>query len=126
MKISFESKGDFNAITDWLKDVTHRDPASAISAIAREGTRSLAENTPRSTGETASSWKEKITTKGGITEISWYNTAHPGSMVNIAKLIDLGHGTGTGGYVPPRPYIKDAMKPVWSHVDNRVVRELIK
>lgn len=126
MKISFESKGDFNGVTDWLKNVSNRNPANALNSIASEGTRSLKANTPKDTGETASGWTEKITTNGDVTEIAWTNTAHPESTANVAKLIDLGYGTGTGGYVAPRPYIKKAMKPVFDSIDNKVVKELIK
>ncbi len=124
MKISIESKGDFNAITDWLKE--DRNPSVIANTIGSEGSRSLAAKTPKDTGETASSWKHKVTNKGDVTEVAWYNTAHPGAGVNVAKLIDIGHGTGTGGYIPPRPYIEEAMKPIWSNVDNKIVKELIK
>lgn len=125
MNISFESKGDFNNIRSWLNDVTHRNPSTALSQIANEGTRNLKSNTPRDTGATASGWKADIKTNGNVSEIAWTNNAHPESGVNIAKLIELGHGTGTGGYVPPKPYIKQAMEPVWKDVD-KVVKELIK
>ena len=126
MKISFESKGDFNVTRDWLKRVTNRNPSMVLNQIASEGVRNLSNNTPKDTGETAAGWESDVKTNGDTTEISWKNTAHPESKVNVAKLIEVGHGTGTGGYVPPRPYIKDAMKPIWEEVDKKVVKELIK
>lgn len=126
MKISFDSKGDFNVIRDWLKRVTTRNPSVAINQVASEGTRSLATNTPRDTGETASGWKADVTTKGHVTEIAWKNTAHPELEVNLAKLIELGHGTRTGGYVAPKPYVKKAMDPVFKTAGDKVVKELIK
>lgn len=126
MRVSFESKGNFDVVNDWLKRVSSNNPSNALSSIASEGTRRLAASTPKDTGETASGWTEKITVTGDVTEIAWMNTAHPEAGVNVAKLIELGHGTGTGGYVQPNPYIKEAMKPVWSNVDNKLVKELIK
>jgi hypothetical protein len=125
MKISFESKGDFDVVRSWLKRVTENKPTTALNQIAREGERSLANNTPRDTGETASGWVSEVTTKGNTTEIVWKNNAHPESSVNVAKLIETGHGTRTGGYVAPKPYIKRAMEPVWGNTDN-AVKELIK
>lgn len=118
MRIRFESKGNFNNAMSWLKQKSTQNPSRVLSPIAKQGTRSLAAGTPRDTGATASGWVEEITTKGDVTEIVWKNVAHPGTSVNIAKIIDLGHGTGTGGYVPPRPYIKQSMKPVWSSADR--------
>lgn len=126
MKISFESKGDFEGIRKWLSDVSKRNPSAVLNQIANEGERSLASNTPRETGETASRWKSKITTKGNVAEIAWTNDAHPEAEVNIAKLIDLGHGTGTGGYVPPRPYIKRSMDSVFNTAGDKVAKEMIK
>jgi hypothetical protein len=126
MKISFESKGDFDVISSWLKRVTQHKPTVVADQIAREGTRALSANTPRDTGETASGWTSEITTKGDVTEIAWKNTAHPESEANVAKLIELGHGTRTGEYVAPKHYIKEAMKPVWDTASDKVVKELIK
>jgi hypothetical protein len=126
MRISFESKGDFDAITGWLKRVSNNNPTNVANSIASEGTRNLAAGTPKDTGETASGWKEKVTTKGDVTEIAWTNTAHPEANANVAKLIELGHGTGTGGYVAPRPYIKKAMDPVFKNAGDKVIKELIK
>jgi hypothetical protein len=126
MKISFDSKGDFNGIRSWLKRVTDSKPTMALNQIASEGARSLAANTPRDTGETASGWKAKITTKGHVAEIAWINDAHPEASANVAKLIETGHGTRTGGYVAPKPYIKKAMDPVFKTAGDSVVKELIK
>lgn len=125
MKISFDSKGDFENVRSWLDGVSKRNPTTILKTIADKGTASLKENTPKDTGETASGWVSETIRMGDVTEVSWKNEAHPESEVNVAKLIELGHGTRTGGYVPPNPYIKEAMKPVWEDVD-KVVKELIK
>lgn len=124
MKVTFESKGDFDKTRAWLTRIANRTPVNALRQIAKDGENSLAANTPRDTGETASSWTSEITTKGSVSEISWMNTAHPGANVNIAKLIDQGHGTGTGGYVPPRPYIKKSMDQVWKKAGDRIAKEM--
>jgi hypothetical protein len=125
MKISFESKGDFNNMEKWLNKVVNTDMRSPLNQLASQGTKSLASKTPVDTGETADGWQADVVKRGDVSEVIWTNTAHPEANVNVAKLIDLGHGTGTGGYVPPRPYIKLAMKPVWSKVDD-IVKELIR
>lgn len=125
MKISFDSKGDFSNMERWLDKAIKTDMRSPLNQLASQGTKSLASRTPIDTGETAAGWQADVLKRGDVSEIVWTNTAHPEANVNVAKLIDLGHGTGTGGYVPPRPYIKDAMKPVWSKIDG-IVKELIR
>lgn len=126
MKISYSSKGNFDKATDWLENVSAKDTTSILKAIASEGTKSLRDGTPKVTGETASGWVDNIVMSGDSAEIIWTNVAHPGLSVNLAKLIDLGHGTGTGGYVPPNPYIKRSMKPVWDTIDQKILKELTK
>lgn len=126
MEIRFQSKGDFNQITKWLDDVAQRNPSATLNKIASQGVKSLASNTPKDTGKTASGWSSEVTTKGATSEVAWKNTAHPETSVNIATIIDQGHGTGTGGYVAPRPYIKQAMESVWKTAGDDIVKELIK
>lgn len=126
MKVSFQSKGNFEQTSDWLKRVSSPAKMEVLNSIANAGTQSLSANTPRSTGETASGWMEKITVTDYGVEVAWFNNAHPESEANIAKLIELGHGTRTGGYVQPQPYIKNAMKPVWDHIDNKVIKEMME
>ena len=126
MNITFQGKGDFNNAEAWLKDISNRKPSMALKKIASEGERSLSSNTPRDTGETAAGWKSEITTKGHVTEVAWVNRAHPGLSVNIAKLIDQGHGTRNGGYVPPKPYIKRSMDSVWKSASDEIAKELVE
>lgn len=125
MGITFESRGEFENINAWLKKAMSNNVDGELNRMADSGTRSLAARTPMVTGATAAGWRSKITRKGDVTEIAWMNDAHPEESVNIAKLIELGHGTGTGGYVPPRPYIKNAMSPIWAQTDQ-IVRGMIK
>lgn len=103
--------------------------ASNIQTIARDlakqGTDRLMSETPENTGETASGWEHDIIMKDHSIEIAWRNTANPETEVNVAKLIELGHGTGTGGYVQPIPYIKQAMAPVWKRLDDKI-KEMMK
>lgn len=126
MQVTFQSKGDFSNAEAWLKDISTRTPTMALNEIASEGQRSLSNNTPKDTGKTASGWEAVVETKDGITEVSWVNRAHPNLHVNIAKLIEQGHGTGTGGYVPPRPYIKQSMERIWQTAADRIAKELVK
>lgn len=97
-----------------------------MESIADKGVKALSSNTPKDTGETASGWfADVVKTRNGF-EIIWKNRAHPESGVNVAKLIELGHGTRTGGYVPPNPYIKQAIKPILDSAGDRIAEELIK
>lgn len=125
MKLTFDSKGNFDKALDWLSRVVNRTPTKSLQQIARDGEKSLSANTPRDTGETASSWVSDITSKGTTSEIAWKNIAHPEANVNVAKIIDQGHGTRTGGFIPPRPYIQKSMDNVWKSAGDKIAKELI-
>lgn len=125
MKIRYETKGDFKRTQSWLNRISRNETIEGFGRLAEEGTKRLSSNTPKDTGVTAMGWRDQVNkTKDGI-EIVWTNVAHPEASVNIAKIIDIGHGTRNGGYVPPRPYIKSSMQPIWDMVD-KMVRELIE
>lgn len=126
MRVSIESKGGFEKATAWLNNVSKVNPKLIADQIGTEGVRRLKSNTPKDTGATASGWSYKVKMTARGVEIDWYNNAHPGLGVNIAKLIELGHGTRTGGYVAPKPYIKQSMDPVFKDAGDKIVREMIK
>lgn len=126
LRVSFTSKGDFENALRWLKETPNKKPDSIAKQIASDGVTSLRTNTPKDTGETASGWKSevKMTAKG--LEIIWTNNAHPELKVNLAKLIELGHGTKNGGYVSPRPYIKQSMDSVFKSAGDKLAGEMFK
>ena len=126
MRIRIQSRGSFNNSKAWLSDVINRTDSSFLRTVASDGEKSLSNNTPRDTGETASGWTSDIETTRRGNRITWYNVAHPHTSVNIAKIIELGHGTGTGGYVPPNPYIKKSMDSVWDRASSLIEKELLK
>lgn len=123
MKLSIETSGGWDRTERWLKNLIPKTkPEKLLDGIDRMGVQALKEATPiGETGQTANGWKSEITRQG---EMSFYNTAHPDESVNIAKIKDIGHGTGTGGYVPGKRYIKPAMQPVWKALDKRIEEEL--
>lgn len=125
MRLTISSKGDFNNIRSWLSKTINKSPVPVLRQVADKGVTELSNNTPRATGETASSWTASIVSTKGHSEVAWINTAHPNAGANIAILIDRGHATKNGGYVPPKPYIKQSMRTVWNDVDSKVIKELL-
>lgn len=127
MRIKFQSVGDFEASLKWLNEASTKAPENAIRDIASAGTSALRSATPiGETGETANGWEPLIEkTQKGV-DISFINTAHPESSVNVAKLIETGHATGNGGYVPPRPYIRQAMDSVFESGTDKITKEMIE
>lgn len=117
MRAYLESHGDVAKTERFLRKVGSSDIFAGLETLAAEGVAALASNTPKDSGRTANSWTYEVAkTKRGFT-ISWLNT-NINSGVNIAVILQLGHGTGTGGYVAGQDYINPTMRPVFDHIAN--------
>ena len=95
-----------------------------LDRYGQRGVDALSNATPRESGETADSWSYRIIkARRGIFGIAWYNS-HEVDGVNIAILIQYGHGTGTGGYVQGRDYINPAIRPVFDQIIDDIWKEV--
>lgn len=88
------------------------------------GVQALAEATPKDTGKTADSWYYKIEAGEHYMTITW-NNSNRNNGVPIAFILQYGHGTGTGGYVPPRDYINPAITPVYEAIAKDIRFKII-
>lgn len=117
--ISFTSRGDLNNLDRFLKKASRGDWYRQMDALAKRGVAALAAATPTDTGETAASWDYKISRKGGGVTIEWVNRNQNGDF-NVAVALQMGHGTGTGGYVRGIDYINPAIRPVFDQIADGV------
>ncbi len=125
--IEFGHTGSFKKTKNFLEsagDHTKLNRIARINTIAEEGVRALSENTPKRTGKTASSWSYSIEDKNGKTTISW-NNSNVVNGVNIAIILQYGHGTKNGGYVVGRDYINPALKPIFDAMANNMWKAVV-
>ena len=79
--------------------------------------------TPIDSGSTASMWRYEISYADGSARINWVND-NVNDGVNIALILQLGHGTGTGGWVEGRDYINPAIQPIFDEMANKIWKEV--
>lgn len=121
MGIEVDSIGEFKDTQKWLKEMSNKSYIKQLDQYGRRGVDSLSAATPSDTGTTAASWSYDIQeTSSGVT-INWYNS-NINDGVNIAIIIQYGHGTGTGGYVQGRDYINPALQPLFDQMSEAVRR----
>src|SRR5699024_2621238 len=125
MSVSFDISGDFEKTYDFLKRMSRGDAFKVLEKYGKLGVDALASATPIDSGDTASSWTYEVEQTGFTYSINWLNTNVNGG-VNIAIILQTGHGTGTGGYVQGRDYINPAIRPVFDKIANEVWREVTK
>jgi hypothetical protein len=111
--IVLKTTGKLKKTEKFLSKMSRFDIRRILNKYGEEGVNALAENTPVRSGETASSWRYKVSINNGIATVTWSNT-HVEKGVNIAIILQYGHGTRNGGYVQGIDYINPALKPVFN------------
>lgn len=118
------STGDFKKTTSFLEFLKSGKMYDVLNGYGRQGVDALSSATPVDTGETAHSWGYQVEHTKSHASISWFNTHREGN-VNIAVIIQYGHGTGTGGYIAGRDYINPAIRPIFDKILTDVWRQVI-
>lgn len=119
MPINVQATGSFANTQRLLQKLKQGQIQQILDKYGPQGVAALSAATPSATGETAHSWTYEIRKTSGSYEIVWKNT-HVVNGANIALLIQYGHGTRNGGYVPGRDYINPAMKPIFEAILDEV------
>jgi hypothetical protein len=122
--ISASMSGSTKKTESFLKFLETDRMFNGFSVGGRQGVDALSRATPVDTGRAAGSWKYEIEHKKGIHTVYWDNYDIEGGR-NVIMLIQYGHGTGTGGYVPPRDFINPAMRLIFDNMSNDVWKEVI-
>jgi hypothetical protein len=121
--IKLRSKGNFNKTYRFLKKAREWRDRKLLDIYGQLGVNALKSATPKATGKTASSWFYTITEDENSTTITW-NNSNVNKGVNIAIVLQYGHGTGTGGYVSGIDYINPALAPIFEKLAARAWEEV--
>lgn len=121
--ISYKTHGDLKKTDTFLRKLLHKDLTTILNKYGQKGVDALSAATPVDTGKTASSWGYVVTETPGSATITWTNS-NVNNGVPIALILQYGHGTGTGGYVQGRDYIKPAIQPVFDELTQALWKEV--
>lgn len=125
MAITIESTGDWLPTRNWLARMAKLDLALIMNSYGAEGVKALKAATPSKSGKTSNSWDYKVSRKGNSWRIDWINS-NVNNGVNIAVILQYGHGTRNGGYVAGRDYINPAIRPVFDKIARQAWKEVTK
>ena len=116
MSFSFFTKGTWKNTESYLTGLLHLNFQQVLAKSGQRGVEALASVTPRDSGLAASSWSYEI--KGDLSsfEIYWFNTDIEGGFP-VAFALRYGHGTGTGGYIPPNNFVSPAIRPIFDQIE---------
>lgn len=122
--ISVRTRGDFKKTDHFLSGLVQKHYRRKLDHYGLLGVQALQVVTPRDTGKTAESWSYEIVEEDGRLAIYWKNT-NVNDGVNIAVILQYGHGTRTGGFVEGIDYINPALRPIFTKMANEVWKEVI-
>lgn len=126
MGIVFKHRGDFLKTETFLK--RNRDlrkvQQQVLDSFGKQGVEALKNATPVNTGETASSWYYEIEKDKEVLSLVFKNR-HIVNGVNIAIILQYGHGTRNGGFVTGVDYINPALKPIFERLTEELWKEVI-
>ena len=109
----------------FLKRIKDLRIESILKKYGEEGVSALMAATPKDTGLTSTMWGYEIEKTADGWSINWTND-NINNYVNIAVILQYGHGTGTGGYVAGRDYINPAMAPIFDKLADEAWNEVTK
>lgn len=92
---------------------------TAFEKYGAKGVEALRSATPKDTGYTSECWSYTIHNWGISFDNSNVVDGYP-----IAIILQYGHGTRNGGYVPGRDYINPALRPIFDQIAEECWKEV--
>lgn len=117
--ISFSHKGNFSRTEKFFNFLLRRDWINVLDKYGQMGVDALRAATPVDTGLAASSWNYQIERDKKYIKLIWTNDDIEGGC-NVAVLIDRGHATKSGGWVPGYHFIDKTIDPIINQLAKEV------
>ncbi len=114
----------FKNITKVLNNYADLDTRPILETVGDKLLSDLKSGTPVDSGETMSSWAKSIEKDGDGYALVVTNSAHPDVGIPMPLLIKYGHGTGSGGYVPPNDFITEPFNQAVRLLDAMIEEEV--
>ena len=123
MKMKIDNFG-FEKTTRYLEKMAKKNPSATMTSIGKTGVSMLSAATPVDTGRLAAGWAFKVEKSSKGWELYWYNRAYPSVYPSLVTMLEYGHGTGTGGYVPGRHFVKRVSNSLLSQASKSLRKEM--
>lgn len=117
--------GDFDKTLHFLDTMKNRNIESVLNRYGKHGVALLEDATPVDTGLTSQSWDYEIENNSGDYTI-YFTNSNENDGVNIAIILQYGHGTRNGGYVEPDDYINPAVKKAFEDMADELWEEVVR
>ena len=121
--IKIKVKGNFDKVDSYFKKSRKISKFNNIQIIADNCLEALKRATPKDTGLTAKSWNYEIIEEGNENKIAFNNT-NIQNGVNIALLLEYGHGTPSGTWVEGKEFIAPTIQKALLDAIDQACKEM--
>ncbi len=121
--ITFHHRGSFSKTEKFFHALLRRRYLNVLERYGKAGVFALASATPEDSGLTAGSWGYEISHGRNESKITFTNS-NVNEGVNIAVILQYGHGTRHGGYVAGKDYINPAIQPIFDKIAEDAWQEV--
>ena len=113
MKVTFRHRGDFSRLKRYLSKSIDAVTMAHLQQYGEMVVEALKASTPVDSGATANAWRYEITSSSSGYSIEFHNDNVVDGWFNVALMLDVGHGTGTGGWVEGLHFIDPTIQPIF-------------
>ena len=124
MKMVIKSDGNFSKAESYFNKLANIDLSKELDPIMNDGLESFISQTPKNTGKAAESWQAYLEKSKSGYDMTYYNTDVDANGMPIVLLLYYGHGTGTGGYVPPFDFITPVLNTLNDSISKSIERSI--
>lgn len=121
--IKIKVKGNFDKLDYYLKKSRKIAKFNNIQVIADNCLEALKRATPKDTGLTAKSWNYEIIEEGHEKKIAFNNT-NIQNGVNVALLLEYGHGTPSGTWIEGKEFIAPTIQKALLDAIDEACKEM--
>lgn len=124
--VKFKHKGDFSKTEAFFTKSLNFTKMKKLDEAAKRCVERLKEATPVDSGLTAASWTYEIVKTDRNTISIVVNNTNIQNGVNIALLLEYGHGTPGGTWVEGKDYINPIIREEYNKIMNETWKEIEK
>lgn len=121
--ITLTHHGNFTKTEKFFEGLLNMAHVGKLDKYGKKGVYYLKRATPKDTGLTSESWTYHIEHDLKGVTIIWENK-NIQNGVNIAMILQYGHGTRNGGYVEGVDYINPALEKVFNEMARDAQKEV--
>ena len=122
--VTITHSGSFRNLERFIQGYSRKALIRMLDKYGMEGVTALSLVTPMDTGLSASSWDYNVGSTKNSFYIEWTNSNLTAQGTPIVILLQHGHATRGGTWIPGRDFINPAIMPIFDRIAEAIWNEV--